>query len=280
MKQQFLSYKESKISYLLFGSGPRVVLCFHGYGEEGNAYSFFENIAGKEFIFISLDLPFHGKTNWNSGAYFQKTDLEIIIRNILSENKIDIQGKHQPFTFIGFSLGGRIALSVYEIFPQQVEKIILLAPDGLKINFWYRLSTQTWLGKKLFAFTMNYPGWFFVFLRVLIVIRLVNKRIFKFVKYYIGNKEMRRLLYQRWTVLGKIKPDTERIKKLIVENKTRVSLIYGQYDRVIIPDPGKKFRKGIERFVSIKMIKTGHQVLHKNHAAEILPFLTGKKDNP
>jgi hypothetical protein len=47
--------------------------------------------------------------------------------------------------------------------PEQIEKLVLLAPDGLKVNFWYWLATQTWLGKNSFCFTMKHPGWFFVF---------------------------------------------------------------------------------------------------------------------
>ena len=280
MRQQLLSYMDSQISYLVFGTGPEVALCFHGYGEEGNSFSFLDKLAGSEFTFISIDLPFHGKTNWNNGQYFQKKDLEVIINNILSENKLEKLGMHKPFTLAGFSLGGRIALCLYEIFPKQVKKIILLAPDGLKVNFWYRFSTQTWLGKKLFAFTMKYPGWFFAFLKILHFMGLVNVSIFKFVNYYIGNKEMRLLLYKRWTVLGKLKPDLERIKKAIGENKTWVSLLYGQHDRVIKPEPGIKFTKGIEEYATVTIINSGHQVLNEKHTAEILPLFTRKKDNP
>lgn len=280
MKQLFLLYKKSQISYLIFGKGPKVMLCFHGYSEAGNAFSFFETITRNEFTFIAIDLPFHGKTKWIPGTYLQQTDLEIIIRNILSENNYDISGNNQPLTLAGFSMGGRIALSLYEIFPQHVEKIILMAPDGLKINFWYWLSTQTLLGNKFFAFTMKYPGWFFAFLKVLNLFRLVNASIFKFVNFYIGDGEKRNLLYQRWTCHGKIKPDLKNIKKEIKKNNTMVSLIYGQYDRIMLPGPAKKFRKGIESFVSITMIKSGHQVLHEKHAEELLPFLTRKNDNP
>jgi pimeloyl-ACP methyl ester carboxylesterase len=47
------------------------------------------------------------------------------------------------YLLMGFSLDGRIALSVLELMPAGVSRLVLLAPDGLKINFWYWLSTQT-----------------------------------------------------------------------------------------------------------------------------------------
>jgi hypothetical protein len=41
-----------------------------------------------------------------------------------------------------------------------------------------------------------------------------------------------------------------------------------------------KFRKGIEEYVSVHEIQSGHQVLHEKHIKEILPLLSGEKDNP
>ena len=115
---------------------------------------------------------------------FSKLSLKLL--NAIISNR-----QHQNLTLLGFSLGGRIAFSLYQAQPETIEKIILLAPDGLKVNFWYWLSTQTLIGNNLFAFTMKYPGWFLGFLKMANKLKLVNASIFKFVNYYIGNKEVR-----------------------------------------------------------------------------------------
>ena len=73
--------------------------------------------------------------------------------------------------------------------------MVLLAPDGLKVNFWYWLATKHGWAISYLHFTMKHPGWFFGFLKVLNKLKLVNASIFKFVNYYIGDKEVRRLLY-------------------------------------------------------------------------------------
>jgi hypothetical protein len=156
---------------------------------------------------------------------------------------------------------------------EQVERMILLAPDGLKINFWYWLSTQTWAGNKLFALTMKHPGWFFGFLKMLNKLKLVNASIFKFVNYYIGDKEVRQLLYKRWTGLRKLKPRLKQIKSLIIGNGTQLRLVYGKHDRIILSSVGEKFKKGIESNCTIAVIHSGHQVLHEKHVKEILPAL-------
>jgi pimeloyl-ACP methyl ester carboxylesterase len=154
--------------------------------------------------------------------------------------------------------------------PDKIKRVVLLAPDGLKVNFWYWLSTQTWIGNRLFAFTMKHPGWFLGFLKILNKLRLVNASIFKFVNYYIGDKEVRRLLYARWTTLRKFKPRLKKIKPLIRENNTVVHLLYGMHDRIILSSVGEKFRKGIEGHCTLSVIHSGHQVLHEKHAGEIM----------
>jgi hypothetical protein len=93
------------------------------------------------------------------------------------------------------------------------------------------------------------------------------------VNYYIGDKEIRRSLYERWTGLRKIRPDISRVKSLIRENKTRVRLIYGQHDRIILSSVGEKFKKGIEDYCTSSVIPAGHQVLHEKHAPDILSAL-------
>ena len=268
-----LQYKNSTINYYCFGSGPKRIICLHGYGEDATSFSFLEKFAGNQFSFISIDLPFHGKTVWNEGLNFAHNDFQQIIKEILKQNNQQPQISKPKLSLMGFSLGGRIALSIYQDMPGQIEKLILLAPDGLKVNFWYWLATQTVLGNKLFYFTMKHPGWFFGFLKMLNKLGLVNTSIFKFVNFYIGDKNTRQLLYQRWMILRKLKPDIKRIKSSIRKDNTIVRLIYGIHDRIILPVRGEKFKKGIEAQCILTVIHSGHQVLHENHLEEILPAL-------
>ncbi len=273
MEHNYLVYKSSRISYYRFGTGPGTVMCFHGYGEEASVYCFLEKYAGDVFTFYSIDLPFHGKTEWKEGLNFSTGDLQQICKTIRLTHNQKSAIKNPKFSLLGFSLGGRIALSLYQSQPEVVEKMVLLAPDGLKVNFWYWLATQTWLGNKFFALTMRKPGWFLGFLKLLNKLGFVNASIFKFVKYYIGDREVRQSLYNRWTALRKLKPDLKQIKNSIRENNTVVRLVYGKHDRIIVSSVGEKFRKGIEEHCDLTVIHSGHQVLHEKHVEEILPAL-------
>lgn len=269
MEHRFLTYKNSLISWYQFGTGSQPVFCFHGYGENGTYFSFLEKHPGDRFSFIAIDLPFHGKTEWNEGLAFSWEDLRNII-NVINDKQETITEK---LTLLGFSLGGRIALSLYQAVPDIIEKLVLLAPDGLKVNFWYWVSTQTLLGKKLFYTTMQNPGWFFGFLKVMRKIGIVNSSVFKFVKYYIDNTEVRHELYNRWITLRKLRPNLSKIKSLIRTNKTPVRLVYGKHDKIILSVRGDKFKKGIENYCTISIIESGHQVLHEKHVKDIIKQL-------
>lgn len=246
------------------------MVCFHGYGETAGSFEFLGRYAGNEYSIYAIDLPFHGYTKWNEGLIFTPHDLETIIFSI-------IENKENKWTLMGFSLGGRIALSLYQSIPERFSRMILLAPDGLKVNFWYWLATQTKAGNRFFHFTMKHPGWFFGLLRVFDKLRLVNKSIFKFVNYYIGEKTVRDELYKRWTALRKLQPHIKKIKALVIKHKTIVQLVYGRHDRIILPVVGEKFRKGIENYCSLHILEGGHQVLHEKFVKELLDILEGPK---
>ncbi len=267
MKEPFrLKYKDAVIAWYRFGSGSKHVFCFHGYGENARTFSFLEKIAGTAFSFFAIDLPFHGHTIWNEKDFFTHTDLLAII------NEID-RNNNEKIMLMGFSLGGRVALSYFQSMPEKIEKLILLAPDGLKVNGWYWLATQTWPGNKLFLFTMHYPGWFFGLLRLMNKLRLVNSSVYKFVNHYIEDRSLRILLYNRWNVLKKLRPDLSKIKSLINKNSVRTRLLYGRHDKIILSSVGEKFRAAIEEHCTLTIIASGHQVLHEKHLNEILPAL-------
>ena len=268
MQSATIAFHSSSIHFVYAGWGNKVIMCFHGYGDSSRSFEFLSShLPPEEFTIIAIDLPFHGDTEWKEDLNFSVTDLKNILTGILEQRNIPT---NQKIILLGFSLGGRICMSLYQVMPEKIEKFVLLAPDGLKENFWYWLPTQTSLGNKFFAFTMKRPGWFFGFLKLLNKLKMVNASIFKFVHYYIADEQVRNDLYKRWTVLRKLKPDLVQIKMLIIKYHTQVRLIYGKHDRIILSVRGEKFRKGIENFCSITVLNSGHQVLQEKHVHEIV----------
>lgn len=264
-----IAYKSSHLHYGWFGTGTKLLLCLHGYGETLQSFQYLQHHLPKDYTALAIDFPYHGQTNWNEGPSFTIEDLIAIINAIRIQDTIATD----RFTLIAFSMGGRIALQLLQRMPEQIDKVILLAPDGLQVNFWYWLSTQTAIGNRLFHFTMRNPKWFFGLLQVSNKLGLINQSVFKFVKFYLHDAAARQLLYDRWTCLRSIRPNLTSIKKLIHKHKVPVRLLYGKYDRIIPAARGEKFRAGIESFCTLQVIQAGHQLLQEKHAGEIIRLL-------
>jgi len=267
MKSGFLHFDQSSVHYLRTGNGEKILICFHGYGESAAHFQFLANRLAQEFTIISLDLPFHGETNWQSGT-LDDGKLQTLLEQILQQENLPQSHIH----LLGFSMGGRLALCLFEKTPMRVERLVLLAPDGLKLNFWYWLSTQTLIGNKCFKFTMSSPGWFLGMLRFGNKIGVINRSIYKFVEYYIHDEQVRNELYSRWTCMKKCKPSLQIIKNEILKNTTTVRLLYGKHDRIILPSPAMRFIEGLST-ARISMLDCGHQVLHSKNVEAIAEAL-------
>jgi pimeloyl-ACP methyl ester carboxylesterase len=271
MESFFEQYKSSQIHYYKSekSNNKPVLLCFHGYGESASSFLFLEKYIENDFIIIAIDFPFHGQTEWNEGLIFTPQDLAKIIQQII--NKFSIT--NPEIYLLGFSMGARIALDLLMYMPNQIKKIILLAPDGLKINGWYWFATQTFLGNNSFRFVMNNPRFFLTMLHAVNKMRMINQSIYKFMNYYINNEQVRIDLYKRWTTMRKFKPALKKIKSVITANKIPVKLIYGEHDRIIRFETGKKFIYGIEKHCTLKIIPSGHQVLQEKNIELIIDLL-------
>src|SRR3954447_11643906 len=123
-KEQIISYKKSFINVYFFGQGNKKLFCFHGYGEDGSSFVFLKKSLGSEYILIAMDLPFHGKTEWNEGLLISAEDLINIISEIIAQ--INTSEKKDKFSLLGFSLGGRVALHLLQTIPSQIERAVLV----------------------------------------------------------------------------------------------------------------------------------------------------------
>lgn len=264
MRTIIYNHKNSKIVGIRYGLGPQKVICLHGYGEDAQKFAFLEESLGNKFSFYCINLPFHGETNWQSTDSLSPEELNGIIENIIENDS-----ENAPCYLLGYSLGGRIALSLYQPNPKKYSKLILLAPDGFTVNPWYWLATQTNIGNKLFQHTMKNPRWFFSLAKKLNQWKLINDSVFKFAHYYIDDENAREALYKRWTILKSFKPDLDKIKRLVKENKTNIFLLYGRFDRIILPKKGEQFCKEIGNLGSLTIIPAGHQLLNEKSLEEI-----------
>lgn len=264
MQQRSLAYKSSIIHYYIFGSGAKTLFCFHGYGENGNSFAFLEEKLGLAYTLYAIDFPVHGKTQWNEKLPFTPEDLVEVLALMHSNTS-------NKFSLLAYSMGGRAAMHLLQQMPQKIERVALVAPDGLHQNIWYWITTQTSFGNKLFAYTMKKPEWFFHIVNTGGRLNLLNKSILKFMHYYLDDEEERMLLYKRWTFMRKLKPNLKAIKKICGHKNIQLNFLFGEYDRIILSKRASIFKH--TRNINIKIINAGHLLMKEKYADEIAALL-------
>ncbi len=264
MPARFIKHNTSSFHYRVFGNGPRLLFCFHGYGRDSYTFGFLEKQLGSKYTIVALDAPFHGHTQWDDPD-FHPDDLVEIISKIRKE-----LGKTSgKITLLGFSMGGRIALHLSQLLSSEIERIVLLAPDGLKNTSWLWFTTHTWVGSWIFDYTVNHPNWILRLVSFLEKRGIVNKNLGSFVTYYLHDRDQRLTLYRRWTIMRKFKPHLSSLKKMITGNAIKVRMLFGSYDRIIHHGGGNRFLRRIEQYASVKVIDAGHDLLREWHASTI-----------
>lgn len=265
MSSQFIPYGSSRLHYKRYGTGPRMIFCFHGYGESAERFGIFEPYLGRDYTLVAIDAPFHGETDWKGELLFEPEEMLRLMRQIMGASR-------EPVVLFGYSMGGRMALKIFELIPEQVSSIVLVAPDGLHKNKWQWISTQTKLGNRIFRHAMHHPGLLFSLLNMADRLRIFNKRVSKFAHYYLDDADSRKMLYKIWTTNRRFKSHPGRVKPLIKQYQVPVQLIFGKHDRIIPTKRGHYFGKNISSLVQVTELEAGHQLLQEKYAKQIASF--------
>jgi pimeloyl-ACP methyl ester carboxylesterase len=269
MQSRYITHKNSTIHYRQFGSGNKLLFCFHGYGRESFTFSILERWLGNMFTIVAIDIPFHGLTQWKDELIFNPKYLTQFLLDIRRELKKD----SMKFSILGFSMGGRIALYLTQLLPDKVERLVLLAPDGLSFNFWRWFGSETWIGSKLLHYTINHPGWLKWLINKAEKWRVIHRSLADFIRYYIDDDEHRKILYRRWISMRKFSPALAKLKSLISKNNIQVRMLFGAFDRVIPYRGGERFKEGIETLATVEVLEAGHNLLSEVNVRKIAQLI-------
>lgn len=269
MVSHYITHKNSSVHYRQFGNGDKLLFCFHGYGRDSNTFALLDKKLQHTYTIIAIDVPFHGLTDWKDALVFHPKYLVEIVTQI--QQSFAKQGK---FSVLGFSMGGRIALYLTQLIPQKVEKLILLAPDGLSFSFWRWLASETWIGSKLLAYTIEHPAWVQWIVKKAQQWNVISRSLADFIRYYIHDREHRILLYRRWISMRKFQPSARRLKRLIRKHRIPVRMLFGAFDRVIPSAGGEKFLQGLEQHATLQTIQAGHNLMYEVQADKIAKLIS------
>ena len=272
MKPSWIRYRSSDIAYLKAGKGPHLTVCFHGFLEDASSFlELSEHLP--DHTLIAFDLPFHGRTSWREG-------LKLSVEEWIELMGLCPEIGKNDYGIIGYSMGGKMALSVYQARPERVPFLWLIAPDGLKPDPWHHFATRTSIGHAIMKYNLRNPRGFMRLLDLLERTRVVNGSIAKFVRYYMKDESMREKVYQTWMTFRDFRPETDHIRKQIIRNKTVVSMVFGQYDKLCPAARGKVFAEGMTPYVRMQSLQAGHLLLRAHHLRNVALALSDHKPEP
>ena len=211
----------------VLGDGAKSIIAFHGFGQDGNS---FLPLASKnpEYTIYSIDLPFHGRT------IIHDPSICIAHREV-----IELAGKLielfslEKFSLIGFSIGGKLIFPVIEKFSSQIENVWLLAPDGIKPLFWYRVATETYLTRQIFRVLLkNYE----IIKRLgygLRSMHLIDKGTLSFILKATNSREKRDRVCYIWISLRKLELNLDKVSEMLNESDISVFFVLGENDKII-----------------------------------------------
>ncbi|MBW8686396.1 alpha/beta fold hydrolase [Chitinophaga rhizophila] len=265
MSSFFLPYLKSHFHTIRHGTGEELLICLHGFGENATSFSRLQHSLGVHFTIVSLDLPLHGQTEWREERPFTMEDLKAVILLMLQHYHF------KTFSLAGYSMGGRVSLCVVQQLAERIDRLYLLAPDGLKDNRWHMFATQTALGKRLFKYCTYHPQLFYGLLHLGRKLRFISRGFHKFTYNSMDTLAKRERVYFVWTCMGQMLPDRDICKQQLKKYRVQTLLLFGKYDRVIPPALGVRFMDGTFP-CEMQVLECGHHLINDDAGDAMLSF--------
>lgn len=251
-----------------FGTGPQLLVALHGYGQDSSVFKHLCGLLGTRYTFLAIDLAFHGKNkDLPKGFEFDELYSRKWVEAILAKT-----GKSQ-LGITGYSIGARVALSVASWCPEQVNELLLLAPDGLPVSSSYKLLTSTWAGNNRFKAAVKSPGLAFNLISIGQALKIIPHKAADFFRTEIATIEKRQQLFDCWMAYRDAIPDGSVLRKRSLTGKLAVTCVLGRFDSVI---PFKKTTKHLLRILPdsrVIELKMGHNLVSEKSAKKLSEFL-------
>ncbi len=199
-----------KVHYHQYGSGSKPLLAFHGYGMTGKQFHVLKDSMLPRYTIYGFDHFFHGGSELKGW-----TEAEIIAGMPRTMMKAYLEGwfslhGRQKVSLMGYSIGANLALILLEEYPDLIDEIILMAPDGLSVYKGFRFLTKHPLGKFFFRRATKSKWLAPSILRNLKKVRFIDDSLYKIAYSEIDTEKKRLDVYY---TLNLIQPAAARSRQ-------------------------------------------------------------------
>ncbi|MGN6646282.1 MAG: alpha/beta fold hydrolase [Cytophaga sp.] len=221
--------QEFKLSYRYYSGGERFLFLFHGYGQSADIFQTFIESVKPDFTVIAIDLFFHGSSEviQQQQNYISIAAWNGLFDKILKKHSITC------FSLLSFSIGSRFIFSVMQMFQKQIERIVLIAPDGFGNNFWFRLSTSNVLCRYIFKCVLTHPPLILWPGKLLQLFGMINAYTYRFIQKSLQLKSERERIYNTWVYFRKLKIASPDFEYIIQQELIPLLFVTGESDELV-----------------------------------------------
>lgn len=251
-----VKFQNGYLNYVKFGDGDEVLLAFHGFGQDRNIFKKWSETLGSKYTIYAFDLFYHGASTRPYGK-LQKEEWKRYVEQFILQESI------QQFSVVGYSLGGRFAISTALSFPDTITELILIGTDGVFKTIWFKLAT-TPIIRQVWKYLMFNPEKLNGLISFAERIKVINSYIADFVKKEMGDANNRKRVYISWNHFKSLGYPKSQLISSFNSHSFKRRIILGSKDHIIKTKDIMPIIDKMGRFKVDILPKKHHQLLDDN----------------
>lgn len=235
----FFAHDASNWHYYKYGYGEKGLLAFHGFGQNGKMFEPIASSLESVYTVYAFDFIAHGKTEWNNKSACTSLDWASMIDAFAKEQQLE------SISLMGFSMGGKMVLHGLTKIKTPIDRIFLIAMDGVKLNKINHPKLNRPRTKKMVR-SMIYNAK--PLLRILPAFKrmgLLNTQQIEFMHYYLASERRRKRSFMTWKSMLHFWQPLGEIIAFIKKENIKVHILFGKNDKILPPTLAKKLNEMI-----------------------------------
>ena len=260
----------------------RVVVAFHGFGRPMQEMEAYLPMYASSTAMLSI-----GITHQNGSTVPASSSSPPVLDPALLQEAIDqwlkqLGWAHLPKHLLGYSLGGRISLTLFEGTPQAWSGMVLLAPDGFKKNAMYRFAVETAVGRASWDVVDKHAETVRSLIRGLRRLRIIPSHLEHFALHHTEDHEMRQLVSNTWKTHRRFWPSRRSTAPVWQDLPNRgvcIHIVFGSRDAIIPWHWSTPWRPLANSHVHFLQIHSGHVMRHADTVQMLRDAILGTQCN-